>query len=109
MLVGESTAYPHPFAITCSCHVGPGGGVNRAPIAGGKGRVNPNSMITGTGPAALAGVVRFNSISRLISGSSELSTCPIRCFVITGAPPTVSFDVLVTSHVTFGVFFGTRP
>ena len=66
-------------------------------------------MITGTGPFASAGVVSVSWISTLTSGYDELSTWPTSRFVTTGTSPTVCFSVAVTSHLTFGVFFGTRP
>ena len=72
-------------------------------------RLNPNSMITGTGPLALAGVLRVRSISTLISGSMELSTWPLSCFVITATSPFFSWVVLTTSQVTLVRFAGTRP
>ena len=71
--------------------------------------MKPNSIITGTGPVALAGVVSVNWMSTLIAGYALLSTCPTSCFVTAGTSPTVSLVVFVTSHVTFGASFGTRP
>ena len=71
--------------------------------------MNPNSMITGTGRAAFAGVVKDNWMSTVTCGYDELSTCPTSCFVITATSPTDSFVVLVTSQLTLGVSFGARP
>ena len=84
----------------------------RRPPAGPARRARPpppNSMITGTGPFAFAGVVSVNWMSTSICGYAELSTCPTSFFVTTGTSPSVPFVVLVTSHVTFGVSFGRRP
>src|SRR4051812_45522409 len=59
-LTGINVAYPHPRASACCCHVGPAG----AEPGGGPGKRNPggktkpNSIITGTGPVAFAGVLR---------------------------------------------------
>src|SRR5450759_2747188 len=113
-------AYPHPLASTCCCQVGPAGprpppgppapggsGPRAAPRPGPK--PPPNSSITGTGPAALAGVVNANWMSTVICGYAELSTWPTSVLEITATSPTVSLLVLVTSHVTFGTTLGTRP
>jgi hypothetical protein len=40
---------------------------------------------------------------------AELSTWPTSFFVTTATSPTASLLVSVTSQVTFGVSFGTRP
>src|ERR1700676_296609 len=118
MLLGERIAYPQPFARTCCCQVGPAGtGGPPRPAGGGPPRppprppnpVKPNSMITGTGPVALAGVVSVNWMSTVICGYEELSTCPTSFFVITGTSPFVSLLVSVTSHFTAGVCLGTLP
>src|SRR5437868_588322 len=106
MLVGDRMAYPQPLARTCCCQVGPG--------ITGRGPPRPvnekaSSMITGTGPAARAGVVNDNWISTLICGYEELSTRPINFFVITGTSPFSSSVVAVVSHFTFGMSFGWRP
>src|SRR5205809_307480 len=69
----------------------------------------PNSMITGTGRVALAGVVNINWMSTTTCGYEELSTWPTTCFVMTGTSPFTSLDVLITSHFTLGVTFGIRP
>ena len=69
----------------------------------------PNSMITGTGPFASAGVLSVRSIFTLIAGYAELSTWPISFLVITGTSPFFSSVVLTTSHFTAGVCCGTRP
>ena len=66
-------------------------------------------MMTGTGPAALAGVVSVISMSTLIDGNAELSTRPTSDVVVTGRPPTFSAAVDATRHSTFGTVFGTRP
>jgi hypothetical protein len=66
-------------------------------------------MITGTGPFAFAGVLRLNWMSTVTWGYDELSTCPTSSFVMIGTSPFIPFVVLLTSHVTFGVFFGRRP
>src|ERR1019366_5673411 len=130
-------AYPHPLASTCCCQVGPAGprpppgppapnagapgaapGAPTAPRPAGSGprappkpppKPPPNSMITGTGPAALAGVVNANWMSTVICGYAELSTWPTSCLAITGTSPTVSLVDLVTSHFTLGTTLGTRP
>ena len=68
MLVGDRMAYAQPRAITWSCQEGDGCGGMRAAHSGGK-----NSMMTGT-PLAPTGVVRYSSISTLMSGYAELST-----------------------------------
>ena len=47
------------------------------------GSTNPSSMITGTGPFASAGVVRFSRTSTFTSGFDELSTWPVTFLVIT--------------------------
>ena len=73
------------------------------------GKRKPNSIMTGTGPVAFAGVVSVISISTVIAGYFELSTWPTSFFVVTGTPPTVSGAVLVTSHFTGGTSFGTLP
>jgi hypothetical protein len=57
-----------------------GGGGNRNP----GGNKNPNSMITGTAPFALAGVVNVRSMLTVIARYDELSTCPINFFVMAG-------------------------
>src|SRR5262245_42495761 len=106
MLFGTMMAYPQPLVTSCSCHVGPprppGGGPNPRPP-------KPNSMMTGTDPLALAGVVSVNWISTLIGGYDALSTWPTRFFVTTGTSPTVCLSVAVASHFTLGVLLGTRP
>ena len=73
------------------------------------GKAKPNSIITGTGPAAFSGVVSVNWMSTLMSGYAELSTWPTSRLVTTGTLPTVCFSVAVTFHSTFGTSFGTRP
>src|ERR1039457_2241442 len=119
-LLGTRMAYPQPLARTCCCHVGPGGGppgVGPGPRPGtgpgprppGPLRPKPNSIITGTGPLALAGVVKVNCMSTVMSGYDELSTWPTSCFTITGTSPFISLVVLVTSQLTLGVALGTRP
>src|SRR5207253_10469998 len=75
----------------------------------GPRKLNPNSIITGKGPFTLAGVVKVNWMSTLMSGYAELSMCPTSCFVITGSSPFLSSIVPVTSHVTLGVALGTLP
>src|SRR5688500_15543365 len=98
-------AYPHPFARPCCCQVGPAGFVEAGNGPAPGLRPNPNSVMTGTGPDAFAGVVSVNWTSTVICGYEELSTCPTSCFVITGTSPLMSVMVLVTSLFTFGVFF----
>ena len=61
---------------------------------------NPNSIITGTGPSASAGVVRVSWMFTVICGHLALSTRPTSRFVMTGMSPTFSSVVLVTSHFT---------
>ena len=56
-------------------------------IAAINSRLNASSIITGTGPAAFAGVPTTRSISTLIAGSTESSTCPLSRFVTTGSRP----------------------
>src|SRR5271170_1231832 len=68
-----------------------------------------SSIMTGTGPVALAGVVSVSWISTVISGYDELSTWPTSFFVMTGMSPLVSRVVLITSQRTLGVFAGMRP
>src|SRR5215469_4924329 len=115
MLAGFSVAKPQPRASDCACQLGPGAApcCSGETAGGGPPRAGPNpppkTMITGTGPFALAGVLRDSWISTVISGSAELSTCPTRVFVMIGTSPTISLTVLVTSHFTFGTFLGTRP
>src|SRR5258708_7711385 len=107
-------AYPQPLASTCCCQVGPGGGTGGPPAPArpapprpnGNGPMKPNSIITGTGPLALAGVVRFNWISTVICGYEELSTWPTSFFTMIGTSPLVSCAVLVTSQFTLGVTLG---
>jgi hypothetical protein len=65
-------------------------------------------MITGTPPAAFAGVLSVAWISTLIAGYAELSTLPRSCLVTTGISPMVLLAVLTTDHATLGVF-GVRP
>src|SRR5271157_1467917 len=104
MLVGLMMAYPQPFARTCCCQVGP---VGTGPRPGP--RTKPNSMITGTGPGALAGVVKVNWISAVICGYDELSTWPTSFLAITGTSPLFSLVALTTSQFTLGVTLGARP
>ncbi len=66
-------------------------------------------MMTGTGPLASAGVVSVSWTSTVICGYDELSTWPTSFLVTTATSPTLSFLVSVTSHLTLGVSFGTRP
>ncbi len=83
-----------------------------APVRPGRGPKKlpkPNSIITGTGPFASAGVVTVSWMSTLISGHRELSTWPTSFRVTTGTSPTFSRVVSVTSQVTLGTSFGTRP
>ena len=68
-----------------------------------------NSIMTGTGPVALAGVVSVNCMSTLMSGYDELSTWPTSFFVMTGTSPFISLVTEVTSHFTLGVTRGARP
>lgn len=72
-------------------------------------KTKPNCMITGTGPAAWAGMVSVSAIVTDISGSEALSTCPANCFVMTGISPFVPEVLLVTSQVIAGMCFGVRP
>src|SRR5688572_11823157 len=80
ILTGRIIAYAQPLASTCCCQVrgvvvlfaaevsrGGAGGLNPG------GNTNPNSMITGTGPFAVAGTVSVRSISTLIAGYELLS------------------------------------
>ena len=69
----------------------------------------PNSIITGTGPFAFAGVVSVRSISTLIDGYAVLSTCPTSFLVTTDTSPFISSVVETTSHFTDGVCAGMRP
>ena len=72
-------------------------------------RLKPNSIITGTGPLASAGVVSVSWISTVMCGSAELSTWPTSFLVMTATSPFFSCVVLTTSHLTLGSFCGTRP
>ena len=69
----------------------------------------PNSIITGTGPTALAGVVRVSWMSTVICGHLALSTWPTSVFTTVNTSPTFSPVVAISSHVTGGTSFGTRP
>jgi hypothetical protein len=89
----------------------------------GFGPPPPNCMMIGTGPVAFAGVTSVMPMLTVMAGYEELSTRPISCLVITGTsligcgapppnpPPPIGspVSVLTTSHVTAGVFLGTRP
>ena len=68
-----------------------------------------SSIITGTGPAALAGVVSVRSMFTEICGYDELSTCPASLLVMMGTSPFISRVVLTISQFTFGVLRGIRP
>src|SRR5579883_128851 len=121
MLAGLIVAYPHPSAISCSAAGGSPGGGGPPARAGtprppnGEGSPNsasgrpPNIIITGTGPFASAGSTSVIWISTVSAGYAELSTRPASNFPTTARPPTDAFTVLVTSQVTLGAFFGTRP
>ncbi len=63
----------------------------------------PNSIITGTGPVAFAGVVSVSWMSTVTCGYEELSTWPTSFLVTTGTSPTTSSARPVTSHRTLGV------
>ena len=65
--------------------------------------------MTGTERAAFAGVVSVISMSTVIAGYAALSTCPTSVLVVTGTPAIVCGSVRVTSHLTAGACFGTRP
>src|ERR1700744_4547921 len=95
--VGMKVAYPQPFAINCSCQVGPGKDGGSVPLAAIRARRAAitfgsymNCKMTGTGPAAFAGVVNVNWMSTVTRGYDELSTWPISCLVMAGTPPTFS-------------------
>src|SRR5688572_28917412 len=111
MLVGTICAQPQPLARTCCCHDAGGGVELVAPAAGAAApRARPvngkfSCMMTGTGPAASAGVVSVSWISTVTAGYDELSTWPTSVFVVVRA----SLTVLVTSQRTRGVSFGVRP
>ena len=68
-----------------------------------------NMIITGTGPFAFPGVTSVISISTLIAGYAELSTCPTNCFSMTGKTPVFESVVVLTVQVTLGTFGGMRP
>src|SRR6266550_4934181 len=101
MLDGTRIAQPQPLATTCCCHVGPlpcpppKGPPRKTFVPPGAfvprrkppNPPKPNSIITGTGAVALAGVVNVNWMSALISGHKELSTRPTSCFVMMGTSP----------------------
>src|ERR1700691_5895768 len=106
-VVGIRIAYPQPFDSTCCCQVGPGCGGRGGVRPGGKTKLN--SMITGTGPLALAGVVSVRSMLTAIAGYAELSTWPASFLTTTGTSPFFSLVAAVTSQVTLGVTLGTRP
>src|SRR5712692_4180459 len=103
----EGGAAPRPAAFFVSSPAlvaGPPAGRRTGPPP-----PKPNSIITGTGPLASAGVVNVSCISTVISGYDELSTWPTSFFVTTAVSPTLSLFVSVTSHFTLGVSLGTRP
>ncbi len=92
---------PGAFAVAL-----PGGPPGRGPNAL---KSMPNSIINGTGPWAFMGVVSVSRISTWICGHFTLSTCPTSRRVMAGVSPIFSSDLLVTSQVTPGTSFGTRP
>ena len=69
----------------------------------------PNSIFTGTGPLALAGVLRVGSMSTVTEGYAEWSTCPANFFVMIGTSSFAYFVVQRTSQFSLGAFMGTRP
>ena len=84
-------------------------GAGRGGMGRPGGKTKPNSMITGTGPLALAGVVSVRSMLTAIAGYAELSTWPASFLTIAGTSPFCSCVVAVISQVTLGVTLGTRP
>ncbi len=68
-----------------------------------------NMIITGTGPFAFRGVTSVISMSTLIDGYAELSTCPTNFFSTTGKTPAFESLVLFTAQVTLGTLGGMRP
>jgi hypothetical protein len=66
-------------------------------------------MITGTGPAASAGVDRLNLMSTVTCGYEVLSTWPTMFFVTIATYPFFSGVLESTSHATLGVTLGMRP
>src|SRR6266542_4911821 len=126
MLPGLIVTTAHPSAINCSIAggstfaggaAGPRPAPGGPPLPGNTGAGNatsgmlrpPNIIIAGAGDFAWAGITTVIWISTLISGYDALSTCPRSCFPITGCEPTIASADLVTSQVTFGAVFGTRP
>src|SRR5262245_42150 len=122
MLAGRIVEYPHPAAISRSVEEGPALAPPPKPPkrlvgAGSPGRRGnplppnpPNIINTGTRPLAFDGVTSVIWTSTLIEGQAELSTCPTKCFALTGISPTTrSTAWVVISHVTLGTFWGTRP
>src|SRR5262245_56967673 len=85
-LVGVMIANPQPFPSACSCQPGappPGGAAPFFPKPPGPPnppKLKPNSIITGTGPAAPVGVVRVSWMSTVIDGQDELSAWPTSVF-----------------------------
>src|SRR4029077_13341676 len=101
MLPGFNSAKAQPLASACACQLGPGSEpCCDAETAGGppaaEAGAPPNTMITGTGAFALAGVLRDSCILTEISGYTELSTWPTSVLVTIGTSPTCSLAVLVT-------------
>src|SRR5262245_43007898 len=133
MLAVEMLAYAQPRLAICSCaDIGdgpaPGAAPRAAPESGGvpagavpgttqsvvagtfSGLVPPlpNIKTTGTAFVACFGVLSVASSVTFKAGNAELSTRPTSCLVKTGMLPAVPSVVLVTVHVTFGIFFGRR-
>src|SRR5580698_11550555 len=74
-------------------------------------RVNAllNKIITGAGTLEFPGVISVISMSTSIDRYAELSTCPTRCFSMTGKTPAFESLVLFEVQVTLGTFGGMRP
>src|SRR5215472_14197614 len=74
ILAGFSVAKPQPLASTCACQLGPGSEpCCEGATAAGAPRPPPNTVMTGMGPFALAGVLRESWMSTVMAGYDELS------------------------------------
>src|SRR5690606_35956723 len=81
ILCGTIIAYPQPFEINCSFHVGSPADPNPIGFIGSRFQgdvIHPNSITTGTALLLLAGVATNISISTVMDGKAELSTTPFK-------------------------------